>query len=274
MQRHLGNRCSICLKRLELTDEHIFPRGLTIPGTKQIRELLPNIDPNRKGGRGTRLSQNGLKLKTTCANCNNNLLGQVYDPALKELYDQASLFIRNRNLLFGRNIKLEKIKLNKVVRAVIGHMLASDTAPNSRAPKTREMRRLFFNHNHVVSSGYSVLMWLYPAKEQAVIRDIFVAKEFGANSENILWVSAYKTFPLAFAITHQPKKEPPPYKEIVDLTPHLTSKIDDQFNISLPIKNFPPFIWPEAPPEDGAILMGDGQRLLTKPYTPQKTYRH
>ncbi len=274
IRRSSFSRCRICLLRKELTEEHIFPKCLSIPGTKQIRELLPKIDPKRRGGRVTRLSQNGLKLKTTCSNCKNNLLGQIYDPALKFIYDQAGLFIRNRKFLYGNIITLEKIELNKVVRAVIGHMLAADEVPNAKSLKCQEMRRFFFNHEHVFSENISVLMWVYPTNEQAVIRDIFLSENFGTGAIEFLWISAYKTFPLAFAIAHKDKKTSAPYKNIINLTSHLTKNINDKFDIRLSIKGHPPFMWPETPSRNEVILMGDGQRLLTKPHSPIRSYKH
>ena len=262
------------MKRRELTQEHIFPKSLTLPGTKQIRELIPRIDIDKRYRKNTHLAQNGLTLKTTCAKCNNYLLGTKYDPALKHLYDEASLYVRNINLLPGNFIKLENIELNKAVRAIIGHMLAADKNPNPRAPKSRAMRRVLFDCDYKIPSEFSILMWLYPSKEQAIIRDIFVTEEFGRKSEEMIWISAYKTFPLAFAFTHRSVIRDWPYKGIIDITKILSSNIDSKFTLTLSLKDIPHQIWPEAPTQSGAIFMGDGQRLLTRPHTPQKPYNH
>ncbi len=263
----LNKRCSICLKREELTDEHIFPRGLVVPGTRQIRELLPIIDPQKRYRRSTKLSQNGLKVKTTCAECNNTLLGAKYDPALKHLYDEASLHFRNRHMLSGR-FKIANIEINKVARAVVGHMLAADSHPSGRALKTREMRRFLFDETHSLANEYSILIWLYPSREQAIIRDIFPLDSFSAWKTT--WMSAYKTFPLAFAFTQ--KKEKWPYKGIIDITDFLTKSVEDKVNITFSLNDIPHQRWPETPSSRGAIFMGDGERLLTKPHIPNKKY--
>ena len=269
-----NQRCSICLKRKTLTDEHIFPRGLSVPGTRQIRELIPKIDPDKRYRRPTRLSQNGLKLKTTCAKRNNDLLGMRYDPALKRLYDEVSLFVRNAHMVPGRFFRIDNIELNKAARAIVGHMLAADTTPNARAPKTRAMRRFFFDPTYLMRDEYSILMWLYPSREQAIIRDILVADNFGSGSAETLWISAYKTFPLAFAVAQRETEAGWPYKGMLDISKFLTNSIDDTFNITFPWRDIPHQMWPEAPRSNGAILMGEGQRLLTKPHKPNTTYQH
>lgn len=262
------------MKRSALTEEHIFPKSLTLPGTKQIRELIPRIDVDKRYRKNTQLAQNGLKLRTTCAKCNNYLLGTKYDPALKHLHEEASLYVRNIKFLSGNLIRLEDIELKKVVRAVIGHMLAADKKPNPRAPKSRAMRRVFFDCNYKIPGQFSILMWLYPSKEQAIIRDIFVTEEFGRKSEEMIWISAYKTFPLAFAFAHRSVTREWPYRGVLDITSCLSSKIDSKFTLTLSLKDIPHQIWPETPTQSGAIFMGDGQRLLTRPHTTQKSYNH
>lgn len=272
--KNLKPRCSICLVRKDLTEEHIFPKGLTVPGTRQIRDLIPKIDPDKRYRKATRLSQNGLKLKTTCSRCNNYLLGKIYDPALKHLYDETSIYLRNAHMLPSKFFKIENIELNKLARAVLGHMLAADTKPNPRAAKSREMRRFFFNHSHVLSPEYSLLMWLYPSREQAIIRDIFIVEHFGRHAEETVWSSVYKTFPLAFSFTHRSIRRELPYKGILDLTSFLTSNIDETFNITFSLKDIPHQVWPEMPGRNGAILMGEGQKLLTKPHISNRQYQH
>ena len=136
------------------------------------------------------------------------------------------------------------------------------------------MRRFLFNHDHSLGDEYSILMWIYPSREQAIIRDIFIAENFGSGSTETIWTSAYKTFPLAFAFTQSKTKRELPYRGILDITRFLTKNIDDTFAVTFPLKDMPHQVWPEAPRKNSAIFMGDGQRLLTRPHTPNNKYQH
>lgn len=269
-KHHLERRCNLCLKRKSMTEDHIFPQGITPPGQRIIKNILTKIDPHHKNRRNTKLAQNGLKVRTLCALCNNKLLGTRLDPELIEFCKQADLFLRNRNLLPNQSIRIDSIQLNKVSRAVIGHILAADEKPQARGKVSRIMRRYFFKENTTLPNSINLFLWAYPFKEQTILRDIFLV-DF-SRTESMMWTTAYKTYPISFAICQNDNNYHIPIKGLLDIAPHLTGRIDQTFSLRIPLNPAVPSIWPEAPTSNGAVFMGEGRRVLSTPYKNQKIF--
>ena len=76
--------CTICQQHSTLIWDHVPPKGSWVFGKTKV-SMRPSL--NLAGDPKLRESQNGLKFRTLCREC-NNLLGTKYDP---EIMDFASL---------------------------------------------------------------------------------------------------------------------------------------------------------------------------------------
>lgn len=74
--------------------------------------------------RKSSISQNEIKFRTICENCNNNLLGAEYDREYKKLVDCLyNLYITPGKI--GQYVLIQGLKINRIARAIVGHMLAA-----------------------------------------------------------------------------------------------------------------------------------------------------
>ncbi|WP_124369970.1 hypothetical protein [Pseudomonas sp. R2-7-07] len=254
-----------------MTEDHIFPQGMTPPGARIISNYLKESEKGRrKVPRSTRLAQNGLKKKTLCSRCNNNLLGAKLDPSLIAFCNEIDVHVRNKYLLPNQYFNLEGVKLNKVIRAVVGHLLAYDDSPKVRSPFLKVLRRYFWGQIKVFPTGYDVLFWLYPNNEQAVFRDIFIVD--WAKVESMLWVSAYKAYPVGFAICQNSGGYKYPVQGFINLSSVLNDNEDQGYKIRISLNGLVPLRWPEAPASNGAILSSGNPGVQVNPYVKRISY--
>lgn len=267
----LKRRCNICLKRSAMTEDHIFPQGITPPGSRIVSNYLKGSGKaQNKRARDTAFAQNGFKKKTLCSNCNNNLLGARLDPFLIDFCKEIDLHVRNKYMLPKQYFTIEGVVLNKVVKAVAGHLLAYDDSPRVKSPFLKVLRRYFLGRISSFPSSYDVLFWLYPFDEQAVFRDIFLVD--WAKVESMLWVSAYKTYPVGFAICQNEGDYNYPVRGFINLAPVLSSTEDQVFKVRISLENLVPLRWPEAPSGNGGIMSSGNPGVQVNPYVKKVKY--
>ncbi|EJM94754.1 hypothetical protein [Pseudomonas sp. GM67] len=263
-------RCNLCLKRKEMTRDHIFPQSIAMPMQRQISLILKQVKPEERGKRTTFLAQNGLQKRTLCGNCNNKVLGTILDPALEHLCKETSIRLRNSRFLMNSFMHLENIQLNKVARAVAGHFLAHDDAPTHKHLLVKALRRYVLNADQNFPENFRFHIWLYPFKEQAVMKDLFHS-QLGSGYEPFA-ISAYKTFPLAFAFSNKIHNPAYAITGTLDITEHLSSNLDEHYRIKIDARTVVDRNWPYAPLKDGAILTSENGSIITKPHVNKKPY--
>lgn len=263
-------RCNLCLKRTNMTRDHIFPQSIAMPVQRQINFILKQVKPEEKSKRKTSVAQNGLQKRTLCGNCNNKVLGTILDPALEHLCKETSVQLRNSKFLMNFVMHLEKVQLNKVARAVAGHFIAHDDNPSHKHLLVKALRRYVLNPDQNFPEEYRFHIWLYPFKEQAVMKDLFHA-QLGSGYEPFA-ISAYKTFPLAFAFSNKIHNPAYAIKGTLDITEYLSSDLDEYFKIQIDARSVVDRNWPFAPIKDGAILTSENGSITTKPYMNTKPY--
>lgn len=251
-----------------MTEDHLFPRALVIPGQRRVTQLLKRIDPNYRGRQGTFLAQNGVKKATLCADCNNKVLGTELDPALIDAYLQARTQMERVKYPIAGGVLLHRVNLNRVARAVAGHMLALDDKPNALHKLDRQLRRFVLYPEKGLHSSMRFHMWLYPFHRQGIMKDINHFT-FG-NASNLLWISAFKTYPLAFAFSTEINHPGYDLAGVCDLTPYVTSDTEALFHIRVQGRPLVDINWPYAPHRNGGILLGANNSLTTAPFKKAK----
>lgn len=263
-------RCNLCLKRARMTADHVFPKSITPPGQRQVTQTLKTLKAHYKIRPKSRLVQNGVVRLTLCANCNNNILGQLLDPSLTRAYREATFQLRNVKFLMQPVITLENIELNKVARAVTAHFIANDEAPQARHRFIRKLRRYILTPEANFPEGYQFQLWLYPFREQAILKDLYHA-QFG-KSFSPFGISSYKTYPLAFSFGEKNQNPDFNIPGIIDLTSHLGTDIHKLYNLRIDTRITVDPNWPYAPLKDGAILTSENDSIATKPLMNVKKY--
>lgn len=263
-----SRRCNLCLKRAPMTEDHLFPQGLVTPGQRRVTKILHKIDPNCRWRRGTFLAQNGVKKATLCADCNNRILGTYLDPSLIALYKSASTALERGRFPVIEPIQVVGVNLKKVARAVAGHLVALDDKPQARNKLTRHLRRFVLNESAALHPTLRFHMWLYPFSRQGMFNDLYHA-EFGTQHDP-LWISAFKTYPLAFAFSTEVQNLNYRLRGVMDLTQFVTTDVSEFYGLRVTTKPIVDSNWPFAPYRNGAILTGDNSSLTTTLYQNKK----
>lgn len=258
----LPRRCNLCLRRGKMTNDHLFPKSLVTPGQRRVTRILHRVDPNFRGRQGTFLAQNGVTKATLCADCNNRVLGTELDPALIEAYRAASKPLESARYPVMGALFLYGIQLNKVARAVAGHMIALSDKAEPRSPLIRRLRR-FVLGRAALHPSLRFHLWLYPSSRQGMFKDLWHT-EFGSGHDP-MWISAFKTYPLAFAFSTEVKNPIYRLHGVMDLTPYISNE-KLVYNLRVPTRPLVDFNWPYAPHGNGAILTGDTGSLTTQPF--------
>ena len=121
LSRELNSTCNICGNLSTLTWDHVPPKNSFNCFPIKYNPLLIVQAKDEIVKEAT--SQNGVKFRTICSQCNNELLGKEYDPAMK----QYSEFLR-KYLIEEIDVPEEltvKIKINRLCRAICGHLIAA-----------------------------------------------------------------------------------------------------------------------------------------------------
>lgn len=254
-----------------MTEDHLFPKGLVKPGQRRVTKFLQKIEPNFRGQRTTFLAQNGVVKATLCADCNNRVLGAELDPSLIEIYKTASAVLEKGRLPIVEPVSLTGVNLNKVTRAVAGHLIASDDQVRHRHRMVRRLRRFVLQEGAGLHQDLRFHMWLYPFSRQGMFSDFHHA-EFGA-PYNTFWISAFKTYPLAFAFSAEVENPNYRLRGIIDLTQAITSDTSALFTLRVDTKPIVDSNWPFAPHENGAILTGENGSLTTALYQNKRSQK-
>lgn len=139
--------CNICRQTVQkLSDDHVPPKGTFKPGTIRI-----HCYPESHQGEihRTHISHNGLKFRTICSSCNNNL-GSMYDVHLKKFLNRLSSTLSSPLIL--PNPLMIKGHPTAIIKAIMGHILAAKTdVCNGDADKAT--RDYLFNDNAILPSN-------------------------------------------------------------------------------------------------------------------------
>jgi len=241
--------CNICLKKKSLTWDHVPPKGgINLSRIKQ-ENILQKIT-NLKNTPQYSYSQNGVKYRTICKKCNEDL-GHYYDNELNNF----SISIRR---IFETQIILPstmqfKVKPNKIIKSVCGHFLAAKLdIENSKIDES--LRSKYFN-NENSPLDLKLFYWLYPYKEFTVMRDVFMPSIRG-RFKNVNSFSILKYYPIAFLLTEL--KE---YSNLDELTKYKSDNIDEEVSIPIDLKKIKSPSWPER--VDGNNFLLGGLSLLS-----------
>lgn len=251
-----------------MTQDHLFPQGLAIPGQRRVTQILHQINPNYRGRQGTFLAQNGVKKATLCADCNNRVLGTELDPALISLYRAASAAMEHLRYPVAGGVIFEGVNLNRVARAVAGHLLALDDVPRATYRPDRLLRRFVLDRRSGLHPALRFHMWLYPFHKQGMLKDLNHF-EFGAKYDP-MWICAFKTYPLAFGFSTEVQNPTFRLPGSLDLTDHITADDEQLFHLRLMALPIVDNNWPFAPHPKGGIFTGMNSSITTEPYVMAK----
>lgn len=249
--------CRICKQYGKLTRDHIPPIGSIKVSDVELRTLAEkkNIKPT--------IGQGGTNFRTICGNCNNNLLGKQYDLELNKVSNQVGQLIKDNLSLSSRGFSLPpkasiKIKPQRLARAIIGHLLASNYHPNQSdineyVPYPEALRDYFLDQNALLPDELNIYYWYYPGKRQVILHSTSMScyeRILEPISEPLIF-SLVKFFPIAYWITWEEPKD-------IDINaPKLFTNrnigIDHTEEIEIKLSHYPRIDFPERPDDDDEL---------------------
>lgn len=252
--------CNICGEFNDLTFDHVPPKGCVGIQNRNVALLTNILSCGKLSKKNTRQFQNGLKFRSLCSKCNNTLLGVEYDPFLNDFASKVSNYV---NLIVKYDVSLPKsttiqINVQRVVRAIVGHLLAAQvredmSKPIVRAPYLDAIRDFFLNPCAPIPKELEVYYWLYPSDIQVIILGSGVM-DINNNKRKAIVGDFIKFYPIAFWVTWD---QPSVDLKLSSLCKNKDLQIDELVNITISTHNIPRIDWPEHPGDDEIVLLND-----------------
>ena len=241
--------CNICGEEGKLTVDHVPPLSCRVIGSGELRSLIERLSPDSRGPRRARRLQNGVSYRSLCRRCNSEKLGLEYDPALAEFCARVRA-VAESSLRLPRQLTV-RVKPQRVMRSVLGHMAAQGVNRYRKGPITEPLRDYLLDSSTPLPDGLRFYYWLYPFRGQVAVRDA-VRISSGVGEPTLFWL--LKFAPLAFMASFEQGTEPA--HRLMRLDPFGADPIDAEYDVGLTLEPILHQYWPEAPDADGAVMYG------------------
>jgi hypothetical protein len=263
-KREKSGKCNICKREGPLTWDHVPPKGSIEPSAVEMQTMLQALSGNSDLPK-YKISQNGVKFRTICENC-NNLLGGRYDPVLNAFANDVGQFLRSK-LALPSVVKIPT-KLQLCTRAILGHLLAAKIELDASL-FDEQVRGFLFDDSAPQPKEIHVFYWIYPYKHQVVVRDIGMPAKRG-NFSDFAVFQILKYFPIAYLIT-----DVSDYEGLPAFTKYRSTAITETVEVNIYLDKLNPVEWPEAPDRGNIVLMGQSgvDSLYSRPRTKTKRKR-
>lgn len=238
------DKCNICLETKPLSWDHVPPKGsieLTPVEMDNIFQLFTKKPEDAKLSE----SQNGLKYRTICKNCNERL-GQKYDPSIKEFAESVGRYL-NSKLKFPSAVN-HKTKPVALMKGLLAHLLAAKIDLDN-GKFDQNLRKIVLDDCKPIPADLFIYYWIYPYEQIVVMRDFAIA-DFGKNSQAGFF-NVIKYFPIAYLIVNIPD-----YEGLPEMTKYRNLSVDDEVEIPIRLDEVKPLFYPEAPTDNQAIIFG------------------
>jgi hypothetical protein len=237
--------CNICLAACDLKWDHVPPQGGVDVAPLDQYTIL-----ERLAGRGSNpnrvLTQNGVKYRTLCQNCNTKLLGGQYDRTLNDFALGIGRFLKTTLTL--PTTTTFPTKPARLLRALFGHLLAAKAELEHTKPD-EAMRQFVLSPAAALPPDLNVFYWIYPYPEVHVIRDVAMPSRYASLSKPGIF-SMLKYFPVAYLVTNLRE-----YEGLPSLSFYCPADIDAVVQLPLQLAGAKPPDWPE---DGNNIIAGAG----------------
>ena len=200
------SQCNICKTEGELTWDHVPPKACLNDIPVKINRLMDGFPQYNKY---KEQSQNGVKYRTICSHCNNSLLGTEYDPHLINFtqiicntIEKAAKTANTSGSFAELNDITIPVHINRIARAICGHMLAANHTFNDVGRIDNELRSYFLTPNALPPSVFCLLYWFYPFSTISIARDFYPINVMGEKSFQLPTgvCSIISSFPAAYIL--------------------------------------------------------------------------
>ncbi len=263
IKREQIDRCNICGTKAKLTWDHVPPKCCNNCYSIKVNSWVKGLPLENSY---EKQYQNGIRFRTLCEKCNNELLGVKYDSELAQFTNQVTSIVTS-SVILPAVINIP-VKVNRLVRAICGHLLAAKDYYEDVCLIDKRLREYVENEKMSPLDDMSLLYWIYPYSTIALMRDVTVksfSNKYGFPEGTI---SIINSFPVAYILSTSIEHK----CGLIDLFKYCNDDIDAVVNIPIDCHScyFPntehlrPFLWPcnVSDEEDGvAFLLGNDESM-------------
>lgn len=260
--------CVLCEKIGPLTEDHFPIKAVSPAGPIEIISLGEYLNSELAAKAKPRRGFQAPTFPSICAHCNNDLLGARYDPVLADFSKDVMVGLRAavRNIFMPGGFKVTTKPL-LLARAIVGHFIAAEHRKNRHElPQTgdmyRKMKVFFLDENAPWPDNLYFSLWPYNDKK------IFLSRGFGyINALQKAWGpmvgDVVKFCPVSFLVSDiDPSISG---YSLTRLPLNSSLAIQDEVTFEIGFENLPPFHWPQAPGDTGAVLMDMDRAIVARP---------
>ena len=215
--------CNICEIPSYLTEDHVPPKCCSNKGKVNFYRLFDiNMNPTKKPGQ----FQKGICFETLCGECNNERLGKELDPYLGDF--QSKIFDTVSKCTELSDTVIIKCKINRICRAVIGHLLAA-LPFYLQGGIEDDLRKYFLDKAEKQINRQHLYLWINNEKRVAISRNIGIALDPIFNGAVI---SLFKFPGAAFMLCDKNIDD-----NLVDLFDYTSKDFDEEAEIKIDINS-------------------------------------
>lgn len=232
--------CNICREEHDkLSFDHVPPKGgINLSDMDVINYCKPQFGTNFKE---KDIIQNGLRFRTLCENCNNNL-GAKYDDCFNTLMKDVKNFLLSK-IILPDEISIETYP-TKILKSLLGHIIASkNDIIGGRFYNA--IREYIFDKDAILPEFIKVYFWVYRYNCTIIKNDSILRTPEG----EIKAYSLLKSFPLAFAIFFEGKMD-----GVEEFTSYNNNNENEKQFIKIRINQHFDYEYPESEELKGLLL--------------------
>lgn len=267
IKRSKIDKCNICGEVTNLTWDHVPPKNC-FNDTKIVCNRL--FDPEAlRISRKYKIFQSGIRYRTICGNCNNGLLGAIYDTELKKFIDVIDKMFNSKIILDG--IYNTTFNANKISRSIVGHLLSAKAEYDGETLIDEKLRTFFLNQSNIPPDNLKLLYYIYPYESMLILRDI-VVEELAELPSGL--ISCLLFYPIAFILCDGVRN-----CSLTDMFSLCSKNIDDETNIPINFNScrhsngrLRHFLWPcnISNKDDGTSFILGGKHFVDSVYAPKR----
>ncbi len=191
--RPTTDRCNICGHEKPLSEDHVPPKFWNNSKAKRYSLAFGTLDPAQAKHSFPQKANNGIAYRSVCRDCNSKL-GGSYDKELQLFCESASRVIKSK--LFIPIISAD-IRVNRVSRGVVGHLLAAKNFYDDKCLIDVALRNYLADDTALPPADLH--LYCYPYHHSAIVvgRDLVPV----GNDVPKGMISVISSFPLSFILT-------------------------------------------------------------------------
>ena len=258
-KRNKKSICNLCREEKDLSWDHVPPKGGIELSTVQMETILNLMSGDRENPK-IRESQNGMKFRTICSDC-NSLLGSEYDPVINDFSISVGNYL-NSNIKLPKVIN-HKVKPQRLMKALLGHLVAAKVDIENTL-FDQQAREYVLDLSATLPKDINIFYWPYPHDCSITIRDFAMFTPRGTFNEPAIF-QTLKYFPIAYLCCNKAT-----YADLECLSWYREAGIDDEIEIPINLSRIEHPYWPEAPTDNDNNVFFGGQSAANSVHAKPK----